>query len=63
MVTQALVALLVALVVMGTTAAISKRVDRVAVVDIAWGSVFVAIALVLAIGVAWTSTCGRWRCW
>ncbi|MCW2738752.1 DUF1295 domain-containing protein [Nocardioides sp.] len=47
--TQALVALLVALVVMGVTAAASKRVDRVAVVDIAWGSVFVAIALVLAL--------------
>jgi len=48
-VTQALVALLTALVVMGVTAAVSKRVDRVAVVDVAWGSVFVAIALVLAI--------------
>lgn len=47
--TQALVALLVALVVMGLTAAVSKKVDRVAVVDIAWGSVFVAIALVLAL--------------
>ncbi len=49
MVTQALVALLTAVVVMGVTAVISKRVDRVAVVDIAWGSVFVAIALVLAL--------------
>lgn len=47
--TQALVALLTALVVMGVTAAISKRADRVAVVDVAWGSVFVAIALALAI--------------
>ncbi len=47
--TQALVALLTALVVMGVTATISKRVDRVAVVDVAWGSVFVVIALVLAI--------------
>ncbi len=47
--TQALVALLTALVVMGVTAAVSKRVDRVAVVDVAWGSVFVAIALVLAV--------------
>ena len=47
--TQSLVALLVALVVMGVTAAISKRVDRVAVVDVAWGSVFVAVALVLAL--------------
>jgi steroid 5-alpha reductase family enzyme len=43
------VALATALVVMGTTAAISKRVDRVAVVDVAWGSSFVAIALVLAL--------------
>ncbi|PUA81446.1 hypothetical protein C7S10_10060 [Nocardioides currus] len=34
---------------MGTTAAISKRVDRVAVVDVAWGSSFVVIALVLAL--------------
>ncbi|WP_224276100.1 DUF1295 domain-containing protein [Nocardioides lacusdianchii] len=49
MVIQSLVALLVALVVMGVTAAISKRVDRVAVVDVAWGSVFVAVALVLAL--------------
>jgi steroid 5-alpha reductase family enzyme len=48
-VTQALVALLTALVVMGVTAAVSRRVDRVAVVDVAWGAVFVAIALVLAI--------------
>ena len=47
--TQALVALLTALVVMGVTAAVSKRVDRVAVVDVAWGSAFVAIALVLAV--------------
>jgi steroid 5-alpha reductase family enzyme len=48
-VTQALVALLVAVTVMGVTAAVSKRVDRVAVVDVAWGSSFVAIALVLAL--------------
>jgi steroid 5-alpha reductase family enzyme len=49
MVTQSLVALLAALVVMGVTAAVSRRVDRVAVVDVAWGSVFVAIALALAV--------------
>jgi steroid 5-alpha reductase family enzyme len=49
MVIQSLVALLAALVVMGVTAAVSRRVDRVAVVDVAWGSVFVAIALVLAV--------------
>ena len=49
MVTQSLVALLTALVVMGVTAAVSRRVDRVAVVDVAWGSAFVAIALVLAL--------------
>jgi steroid 5-alpha reductase family enzyme len=48
MVIQSLVALLTALVVMGVTAAVSRRVDRVAVVDVAWGSSFVAIALVLA---------------
>ena len=47
--TQSLIALLTALAVMGVTAAISRRVDRVAVVDIAWGSVFVAIAVVLAL--------------
>ena len=47
-------ALLTAAVVMGVTAAVSKRVDRVAVVDIAWGSVFVAIALVLAL--VWPDT-------
>ncbi len=47
--TQSLVALLTALVVMGVTAAISRRLDRVAVVDVAWGTSFVAIALVLAL--------------
>ena len=52
--TQALVALLVALAVMGVTAAVSRRVDRVVVVDVAWGSVFVAIALVLAL--VWPDT-------
>jgi steroid 5-alpha reductase family enzyme len=49
MITQSLVALLVALAVMGVTAAVSRRLDRVAVVDVAWGSVFVAVALVLAL--------------
>ena len=43
-----LTATLTALVVMGATALVSRRVDRVAVVDVAWGLVFVAIALVLA---------------
>lgn len=49
MVTATIVALAAALAVMGTTAAISKRVDRVAVVDVAWGTSFVVIALVLAL--------------
>jgi steroid 5-alpha reductase family enzyme len=48
-VTQSLVALLAALAVMGVTALVSRRLDRVAVVDVAWGSSFVAIALVLAV--------------
>ena len=43
----ALVALLAAAVVMGSTAAVSRRLDRVAVVDVAWGLAFVAIALAL----------------
>ncbi|NYE36510.1 steroid 5-alpha reductase family enzyme [Nocardioides cavernae] len=47
--TATIVALAAALAVMGTTAAISKRVDRVAVVDVAWGTSFVVIALVLAL--------------
>jgi steroid 5-alpha reductase family enzyme len=51
---QVLVALLTAAVVMGSTAAVSKRVGRVAVVDVAWGSSFVAIGLVLA--VVWPDT-------
>ncbi len=51
MVTQGLVALVAALAVLGVAAAVSRRVDRVAVVDVAWGSAFVAIALVLAL--AW----------
>ncbi|WP_245734563.1 DUF1295 domain-containing protein [Nocardioides exalbidus] len=46
---QVLVALLAAAGVMGVTAAVSKRQDRVAVVDVAWGSSFVAIAIVLAL--------------
>ena len=68
----ALVALLAAVVVMGVTAAISRRLDRVAVVDVAWGLVFVAIAVVLAVLVpdahSWllallVTACGRrlWR--
>ena len=47
--TQALVALLTALAVMGVTAVVSRRRDRVADVDVAWGLSFVAIALVLAL--------------
>lgn len=42
-------AFLAAVVVMGVTAAVSRRQDRVAVVDVAWGLAFVAIALVLAL--------------
>lgn len=48
MLTQAAVAILAAAVVMGSTAAVSRRIDRVAVVDVAWGLSFVAIALALA---------------
>lgn len=46
--TPVLVALLAAAVVMGTTALVSRRVGRVAVVDVAWGVAFVAMAVVLA---------------
>ena len=46
--TPVLVALLAAAVVMGTTALVSRRVARVAVVDVAWGVAFVAMAVVLA---------------
>jgi steroid 5-alpha reductase family enzyme len=46
--TQAVVAILAAVVVMGATAAVSRRRDRVADVDVAWGLSFVAIALALA---------------
>jgi steroid 5-alpha reductase family enzyme len=45
---QVLVALLAAAGVMGVTAAVSKRQDKVAVVDVAWGTSFVAIAVALA---------------
>ena len=48
MVSAALAALLAAAVVMGSTAAVSRRQDKVAVVDVAWGIAFVAIGLVLA---------------
>lgn len=48
MLTQAVVAILAAVVVMGATAAVSRRRDRVADVDVAWGLSFVAIALALA---------------
>ncbi|UFN42795.1 DUF1295 domain-containing protein [Nocardioides okcheonensis] len=49
MLTQAVVAILAAAVVMGSTAAVSKRRDRVADVDVAWGLSFVAIAVALAL--------------
>lgn len=48
MLTQAVVAILAAVVVMGATAAVSRRRDRVADVDVAWGLSFVTIALALA---------------
>ncbi|WP_242498340.1 DUF1295 domain-containing protein [Nocardioides ganghwensis] len=54
MLTQAVVAILAAVVVMGATAAVSRRRDRVADVDVAWGLSFVAIALALA--AAWPDT-------
>jgi len=47
--TQAAVAILAAVVVMGATAAVSRRRDRVADVDVAWGLSFVAVALALAV--------------
>jgi steroid 5-alpha reductase family enzyme len=47
--TQAVVALVAAVVVMGATAAVSRRRDRVADVDVAWGLAFVAVALALAV--------------
>ena len=49
MLSAALVALLAAAVVMGFTAAVSRRLNRVAVVYVAWGLAFVAIALTLAL--------------
>ncbi|GAB3016874.1 hypothetical protein GCM10011376_03240 [Nocardioides flavus (ex Wang et al. 2016)] len=49
MVIAVLAAFLAAAVVMGSTAAVSRRQDKVAVVDVAWGLAFVAIALVLAV--------------
>lgn len=48
MVIQFGVALLAATLVLGVTALISWRIDKVAIVDVAWGSAFVAIALTLA---------------
>ena len=62
-VTQALVALLAALVVMGATAAVSKRVDRVAVVDVAWGSAFVVDRPGARARVARPRTPGCSPCW
>jgi steroid 5-alpha reductase family enzyme len=47
--TQAAVAILAAAVVMGATAAVSRRRDRVADVDVAWGLSFVAVAVALAV--------------
>ncbi len=49
--------LLTCVVVMGLTAWISWRVGRVSVVDVAWGLVFVAVALVLA------TASGHWLSW
>lgn len=43
------VSALAALVVMGSTAAVSRRAGRVAVVDVAWGLVFVVVAVALAV--------------
>ncbi len=51
------VALLTCVVVMALTAAISRRVGRVSVVDVAWGLAFVAVALVLAV------VSGAWLSW
>ena len=55
--TAAGIALLAVAVVMGTAAAVSRRVRRVAVVDVAWGLTFVAIALALA---AWRPDTHSW---
>jgi steroid 5-alpha reductase family enzyme len=49
MVTAALIGLAAVAVVMGVTAAVSLKVGRVAVVDVAWGLMFVAVALALAV--------------
>ncbi|CAA9381287.1 MAG: FIG005069: Hypothetical protein [uncultured Nocardioides sp.] len=53
----AAIALLAAAVVMGSTAAVSRRVGRVTVVDVAWGLVFVAIAVAVA---AWRPDAHSW---
>ena len=42
------IGLLAAAAVMGAAASVSRRVGRVAVVDVAWGLVFVAVALAVA---------------
>lgn len=49
MVTAALIALAAIAVVMGATMVVSRVVDKVAVVDVAWGLMFVAVALALAV--------------
>jgi steroid 5-alpha reductase family enzyme len=57
MVTAALIGLAAVAVVMGVTVAVSLKVGRVAVVDVAWGLMFVAVALALA---AWSPDLHSW---
>ena len=49
MIVQAWTAAGVTALVMGTTALVSRRVGRVAVVDLAWGLIFVVVALTMAV--------------
>ena len=49
MVTAALIGLAAVAVVMGLTVAASLRVGRVAVVDVAWGLMFVAVAIAVVV--------------
>lgn len=62
LVTAAALSLAVCALVLGVTAGVSRRVGRVSVVDVAWGLVFVAVAVALA-----TLACvtGRewWQSW
>jgi steroid 5-alpha reductase family enzyme len=57
MVTAALIGLAAVAVVMGLTVAVSLRVGRVAVVDVAWGLMFVAVAIAVA---AWSPDPHSW---